>query len=115
MKTLVSKINNELKNIFSKNGFDESLAYISISNREELADYQINSCFNIAKNLKKNPLEVADNISTLIKDLEIEGVKAFLSCESCKPGFVNLKLSDEVLFLSIKDSQKNINDSYFEE
>ena len=103
MKTLVSKINNELKNIFSKNGFDESLAYISISNREELADYQINSCFNIAKNLKKNPLEVADNISTLIKDLEIEGVKAFLSCESCKPGFVNLKLSDEVLFLSIKD------------
>ena len=103
MKTLVSKINNELKSIFSKNGFDESLAYISISNREELADYQINSCFNIAKNLKKNPIEVADNISTLIKDLEIEGIKAFLSCESCKPGFVNLKLSDEVLFLSIKD------------
>ena len=49
MKTLVSKINNELKRIFSANGYDENLAYISISNREELADYQINSCFNIAK------------------------------------------------------------------
>ena len=103
MKTLVSKINNELKRIFSKNGFEESLAYISISNREELADYQINSCFNIAKNIKKNPLEVADNIATLIKDLEVEGIKAFSYCESCKPGFINLKLSDEVLFLSVKD------------
>lgn len=103
MKTLVSKINNELKIIFKANGYDESLAYVSISNREELADYQINSCFNIAKSQKKNPLEVADNIADLIKDLEVDGVKAFTSCESCKPGFVNLKLSDEVLFLSIKD------------
>ena len=103
MKTLVSKINNELKKIFLKNDYDDTLAYISISNREELADYQINSCFNIAKSQKKNPMEVADNIASLIKDLEIDGIKAFTSCESCKPGFVNLKLSDEVLFLSIKD------------
>ena len=103
MKTLVSKINNELKKIFLKNDYDDTLAYISISNREELADYQINSCFNIAKSQKKNPMEVADNIASLIKDLEIDGIKAFTSCESCKPGFVNIKLSDEVLFLSIKD------------
>lgn len=103
MKTLVSKINSELKKIFSANGFDESLAYISISNREELADYQINSCFNIAKSLKMNPVEVADSIASLIKDLEIDGIKAFISCEPCKPGFVNIKLSDEVLFSSIKD------------
>lgn len=103
MKTLVSKINNELKKFFLENDYDDNLAYISISNREELADYQINSCFNIAKSQKKNPMEVADNIASLIKDLEIDGIKAFTSCESCKPGFVNLKLSDEVLFLSIKD------------
>ena len=103
MKTLVSKINNELKKIFSANDYDDTLAYISISNREELADYQINSCFNIAKKQKKNPMEVADDIASLIKDLEIDGIKAFTSCESCKPGFVNLKLSNEVLFLSIKD------------
>ena len=103
MKTLVSKINNELKKIFSANDYDDTLAYISISNREELADYQINSCFNIAKSQKKNPMEVADDIASLIKDLEIDGIKAFTTCESCKPGFVNLKLSNEVLFLSIKD------------
>lgn len=103
MKTLVSKINSELKKIFSANNYDDNLAYISTSNREELADYQINSCFNLAKSLKKNPMEVADNIVLLIKDLEVDGIKVFAACESCKPGFVNLKLSDEVLFFSIKD------------
>lgn len=103
MKTLISKINKELKRIFVENGYNESYAYVSISNREDLADYQINSCFNIAKELKKNPMEVADALVSLIKDLEIDGVKAFSSCESCKPGFVNLKISDNILFLSIKD------------
>lgn len=103
MKTLVSKINNELRKIYSKHGYDENLAFISISNRPELADYQINSCFNLAKSLKKNPLEIADTISKLIKDLEIEGIKVFKSSESCKPGFINIKLSDEILFLSVKD------------
>ena len=48
-------------------------------------------------------MEVADNIVLLIKDLEVDGIKVFAACESCKPGFVNLKLSDEVLFFSIKD------------
>ena len=55
MKTLVSKINIELKKIFYANDYDDNLAYVSISNREELADYQINSCFNLAKNLKNIP------------------------------------------------------------
>ena len=47
MMNLIKKINSELKKVFAANGYDESFAYISISNRPELADYQINSCFNI--------------------------------------------------------------------
>lgn len=103
MKSLVKKINSELEKVFQANGYDKSFAYISVSGRPELADYQINSCFNIAKDLKKNPMEVADNVSTLIKDLEVDGVKVFSNCESCKPGFVNLKINDELLFISLND------------
>ena len=101
---LISKINNELKNIFESNNFDSSFAYISISNRPDLADYQINSCFNIAKKLGKNPFDVAVSISELVKDLKIDGAKVFSFCEACKPGFVNLKLVDDVLVSHIKDS-----------
>ena len=101
---LISKINNELKNIFESNNFDSSFAYISISNRPDLADYQINSCFNIAKKLGKNPFDVAVSISELVKDLKIDGAKVFSFCEACKPGFVNLKLVDDVLVSHIKAS-----------
>lgn len=103
MNSVISKINNELKKVFKEHGFDETQAYISISNRPELADYQINSCFNIAKSIKKNPVEVAGEVANIIKDLNIDGINAFTKCESCPPGFVNLKLNDELLFLSVND------------
>ena len=103
MNSIISKINNELKIIFREHGFDDSYAYISVSNRPELADYQINSCFNIAKSLKKNPIEVATMMADFVKDLKVDEINAFTKCESCPPGFVNLKLNDELLFLSIED------------
>ena len=55
MNSIISKINIELKRVFKEHGYDDTYAFISISNRPELADYQINSCFNIAKLIKKNP------------------------------------------------------------
>lgn len=103
MESIVSKINKEIKKIFAEAGYEESYAYISISNRPELADYQINSCFNIAKSIKKKPIEVANTVSDLIKDVTIEGKKAFAKCEACPPGFVNLKISDELLLSNLID------------
>ena len=97
MMSIIKNINNELKKVFAANGYDESCAYISISNRPELADYQINSCFNIAKVLKKNPLEVAKDISEKVKDIKINGELIFENVEPSAPGFVNLKLNDKVL------------------
>ena len=104
MMNLIKKINSELKKVFAANGYDESFAYISISNRPELADYQINSCFNIAKALKKNPLEVATELSTKIKDIKIEGVLVFDNVEASAPGFVNLKLNDRVLIDNLTEA-----------
>ena len=98
MKTLIEKINNELKQSFKKLSYDEKLAYLTLSNRPELADYQINSCFNIAKELKQKPMDVATNISNCIRDLKIDEKRVFSSVDAAKPGFVNVKLSDEVLY-----------------
>lgn len=104
MMNLIKKINSELKKVFAANGYDESFAYVSISNRPELADYQINSCFNIAKALKKNPLEVAIDLSSKIKDVKIDGELVFDKVEPSAPGFVNLKLNDRVLIDSLTEA-----------
>ncbi len=90
MESIVSKINKEIKKIFVEAGYEESYAYISISNRPELADYQINSCFNIAKSIKKNPIEVANTVTGLIKDVTIEGKKAFEKCEACPLSLIHI-------------------------
>lgn len=110
MNDLITKINDELVKKFEKIGYDKSYAYISISGRPELADYQINSCFNIAKEVKSKPLEVASIISKEIKDLTIDGINAFSVCEESAPGFVNIKLSDELL---IKGSEILYDDNVF--
>ncbi len=102
MGNLIKKINTEIAKAFKDIHLDESYAYISISGLPELADYQINSCFNIAKAQKKNPMDVASEISDVIKDLTIDGTKAFLKVEPSKPGFVNLKINDELLYAYIK-------------
>lgn len=109
MENLIKKINKELKEIFKANGFDESKAYISISNLPELADYQINSCFSIAKDLKKNPFDVATDIAKLVSGLEIDGIKVFSESVESKPGFVNLKLNNEILLMHICDVIKDKN------
>ena len=102
MGNLIKKINTEIAKAFKDIHLDESYAYISISGLPELADYQINSCFNIAKAQKKNPMDIASEISDVIKDLTIDGTKAFLKVEPSKPGFVNLKINDELLYAYIK-------------
>lgn len=103
MNSVISKINSELKKIFKEHGYDDTYAFISISNRPELADYQINSCFNIAKSLKKNPIEVATLVADLVRDLKVDGMNAFTKSEACPPGFVNLILNDKLLLLSVGD------------
>ena len=104
MLNLINCINDELKKVFEANNFDSKFAYISISNRPELADYQINSCFNIAKELNKKPIDIAESISNLIRNIEIDNIKVFESCDPCMPGFVNLKISNEILFYFIRNN-----------
>ncbi len=98
MNNIIEEVNNELKKSFVKLGFNPDFAYLSESNRPELADYQINSCFNIAKELHKNPFDIATQISDAIRDININGINAFISVEPSKPGFVNIKFSNSLLY-----------------
>jgi len=74
---------------------------VTQSSKEEFGDYQCNVCLSLSKIYKKKPREISDDfvyllnknksISKLCKSLEIAG-----------PGFINIKLKDEVLINEIK-------------
>lgn len=90
------KLENKFLNILKQNNYDEKYAKVSISNRPELCDYQINSVFQMAKDLGKNPIEIGE---TLVKKLnEIDDFDDyFKEVTFVKPGFINIKVSDKLI------------------
>ena len=98
---LESLIKNEKKEEFEK--IRKNL--INQASKEEFGDYQCNICLVLSKIYKSNPREIAiafietlkenKKISNLCEDLEIAG-----------PGFINIKLKNNILIEEIKSNIK---------
>ena len=74
---------------------------ITQSSKEEFGDYQCNVCLSLSKMYKKNPRDISnDFINLLNKNKRI--TKLCKSLEIAGPGFINIKLKDEVLINEIK-------------
>lgn len=89
----------ELKNIILKDiefalekcGFDTKLASVSVSNKPELADYQTNLCFALAKQIGEAPIKVAQKIVDNLPQQDNYIASAVM------PAFVNFKFTDKCL------------------
>ena len=76
---------------------------ITQSSKEEFGDYQCNVCLSLSKIYKKNPREISnDFVNLLNKNKSIS--KICESLEIAGPGFINIKLKDEVLINEIKSN-----------
>ena len=71
-------------------GFDENLAILQNSFKPEICDFQCNSAFQIAKQIGKNPSEVAGEILN-----NLQGLDDLVQCTFAPPGFINFKLKDK--------------------
>lgn len=77
---------------------------IDIPKDKKNGDYSTNIAFLLAKELKKSPMDIANDIKDNIKSDLIEKV------EVASPGFINIYLSKEFLLSNINeilDSGKN--------
>lgn len=90
MKTLLDLITTEMRDAFSRAGYDEELAKVTLSNRPDLCEYQCNGAMAGAKKYKKAPFLIAEDVAANLKDSAY-----FESVDVVKPGFINLKLSAE--------------------
>lgn len=97
MKDFINQINNELKKVFINHNYDEKLAYIVETNRPDICDYQINSSFQLAKLINKNPFEIAESLVDDISKITIDNELVFSSVTCVKPAFINLILNDKFL------------------
>lgn len=92
MNTIVEKITEQLQNAFAECGYDRKYAKVSLSNRPDLCEYQCNGAMAAAKEYKKAPFMIADEVvAKLDKNPLLDRI------ESVKPGFINIILSGQAV------------------
>lgn len=92
MKKIIDLITDELVAAFTKAGLDAKYAKVSLSNRPDLCEYQCNGAMAAAKEYKKAPIMIANQVAE-----QLSGNPMFELAEAVNPGFLNLKLSKEYL------------------
>lgn len=92
MNTIVEKITEQLQNAFAECGYDRKYAKVSLSNRPDLCEYQCNGAMAAAKEYKKAPFMIADEVVA-----KLDKNPLFDRIESVKPGFINIILSGKAV------------------
>ena len=102
MKKLTDYMAEELSSAFEKAGYDPSYGKVGVSNRPDLCEYQCNGVMAGAKAYKKAPFMIADDVVANLADSKVFSMK-----EMVKPGFINLKVSEEFLADYLKEMEKD--------
>ena len=92
MKKILELISEEMKKGFALAGYNEELGKVTLSNRPDLCEYQCNGAMAGAKQYKKAPLVIANDVAERLKDSNI-----FSEVSVIAPGFLNLKISNAFL------------------
>lgn len=100
MKKLLDNITAEVTKAFVEAGYEEKFGKVTLSNRPDLCEFQCNGAMAAAKQYKKAPFMIADDVAA-----RLQGQEMFASVESVKPGFLNLKLSEEYLAEYLREMQ----------
>ena len=102
MKKFTDYMAEEISAAFEKAGYDPSYGKVGVSNRPDLCEYQCNGAMAGAKAYKKAPFMIADDVVGNLAESKVFSMK-----EMVKPGFINLKVSEEFLADYLKEMEKD--------
>lgn len=98
MGSITEYLQKELASIFDLLKYDQKFATITVSDRPDLSQFQSNAAFEIGKQLKVNPKNIAEKIA------KIFGIKPYIDrMEIAGPGFINFILTDTFLIEQLKN------------
>ena len=92
MKKILDLISEEMQNAFEAAGYARELGKVTLSNRPDLCEYQCNGAMAGAKQYKKAPIMIANDVAEKLADS-----KVFVEVNAVAPGFLNLKITEEFL------------------
>ena len=102
MKKILDLITDEVTKAFTECGYDAKYAKVTLSNRPDLCEYQCNGAMAAAKEYKKAPFMIADEVAE-----KLAANKIFAMAESVKPGFLNLKIDEAYLADYVANMQED--------
>jgi len=92
MQILIKKISTLVEETFEQKGYDKKFGQVTVSNRPELCQFQCNGALAAAKEYKKAPNQIANE---LLEDLK--NIDAFDDVSLAGPGFININIKDSFL------------------
>ena len=92
MLKLVDLISREVSQAFADAGYDSAYGKVTVSNRPDLCEYQCNGALPAAKVYHKAPMAIAGEVAD-----KLAASDSFSMAEACRPGFLNLRLSEGCL------------------
>lgn len=98
MKKLLDLISDEMKDAFEQAGYARDLGKVTLSNRPDLCEYQCNGAMAGAKQYKKAPIMIANDVAAKLSDSKVFG-----AAEAVAPGFLNLTLRPEFVGGYVRD------------
>ncbi len=92
MKKILELLSEKMGEAFAAAGYDAALGRVTISNRPDLCEYQCNGAMAGAKQYKKAPIAIANDVAEKLQESDV-----FQEVVAVAPGFLNLKLSEAFL------------------
>ncbi len=92
MKKIIDILKEKVTEGFVKAGYDAKYGFITNSNRPDLCQYQCNGAMAAAKEYKKAPIMIANDVVAGLAEDDI-----FEKIEAVNPGFINITVSGELL------------------
>ena len=102
MNKLIDIITDEVTKAFVAAGYDAKYGKVTLSNRPDLCEYQCNGAMAAAKEYKCAPFMISDKIAEALS-----GNPMFAMAESVKPGFLNIRISNEYLAEYLNSMQED--------
>ncbi len=99
LENIITKVTNNL-------GYVVDNMTVIKSNRPDLCDYQCDQVFKLAKQYHKNPMEIGEEITCKINELENFN-DYFEKVEFVRPGFINITLSNKFINNKLKNMYNN--------
>lgn len=92
MKKIIMLLQEKLEKAFIESGYDKKYARVIVSNRPDLCEFQCDGALSAAKEYKKPPFLIANEVVEKCKESE-----EFEKIEVVNPGFINIIVSNEFL------------------